>query len=70
MKSFAVLVIQLLGYACLMAVPISLLNFYFDWHIGIYDAEVPGEPGFAIFILVFGLIVSAAGYYLNKRVPD
>lgn len=68
MKSFAVLVIQLLGYACLLAAPISFLNYYFDWNIGIYDTEVPGEPGFAIFILIFGLIVSAIGYFLNKRV--
>ena len=70
MKSFAVLVIQLLGYACLLAAPISMLNYYFDWHIGLYDAEVPGEPGFAIIILIVGLVVSAVGYYLNKRVPD
>jgi len=69
MKSFAVLVIQLLGCACILAAPISVLNYYFDWHIGVYDAEVPGEPGFAIIILIIGLIVSGAGYYLNKRVP-
>ncbi len=68
MKNFIILIIQLLGYAFLIASPISALNYYFKWHIGIYGAEVPGEPGFAIVILILGLIVSGVGYFLDKRV--
>lgn len=68
MKNFVILVIQLAGYAFLIAAPISFLNYYFDWHIGIYDAEVPGEPEFAVFILILGAIVTAIGHFLDKKV--
>jgi hypothetical protein len=46
---------------------LSLLNYFFDWHLGLYETEVPGEPDFAGIILILGLVVSAVGYYLNKK---
>jgi len=70
MKNFIILIIQLAGYAFIIASPISALNYYFNWHLGIYDTEVPGEPGFAIFILILGLITSGVGYFLDKKVSN
>ncbi len=69
MKNFVLLIIQILGYVCIVASPISLLNYYFDWHIGMYDTEVPGELGFAIFILIFGLVVTGISHFLDKKFP-
>ena len=69
MKNFLILIIQLTGFAFIMAFVLSFLNYIFDWRLGVYDAEVPGEPAFAVIILILGLILSGLGYYLNKKIP-
>ena len=69
MKNFVILIIQLTGFAFIIAFVLSLLNYFFDWRLGLYDAEVPGEPDFAVIILILGLILSGLGYYLNKKNP-
>ncbi len=68
MKNFIIVVIQIAGVAFIIAFFLSLLNYFFDWHLGMYDAEVPAEPEFAVVILVLGLVTSGLGYFLDKKV--
>lgn len=67
MKNLIILIIQLCGYAFILAFFLSLLNYFFGWHLGIKGAEVPSDPGFAIFILILGGIFSALGWFLDKK---
>lgn len=67
MKNFIILIIQLCGFAFIFASFLSFLNFMFDWHLGYKGSEVPAEPEFAIVFLVLGLIVTAIGWFLNKK---
>ncbi len=69
MKNFVILVIQLCGYAFILAFFVSLANYFFGWRLGIEGAEVPAEPEFAIVILILGIIASLLGWYLDKKTP-
>lgn len=68
MKNFIVLIIQLCGYAFILAFFLSLLNYFFGWHLGIKGAEVPAEPEFAVIILVLGVVFCGLGHFLDKKV--
>ncbi|MEZ5344358.1 MAG: hypothetical protein R2681_02275 [Pyrinomonadaceae bacterium] len=70
MKSFIIVVIQITGVAFIIACVLSLLNYFFGWRLGMYDAEVPSEPEFAVIILVLGLILSGLGYFLDKKISS
>lgn len=67
MKNFIIVVIQLCGYAFVLVSVVSVLNYFFGWHLGFKGTEVPAEPGFAVVFLVLGVITSLVGWFLNKR---
>ena len=69
MKNFIILIIQLFGYVSIFVSGLSFLNYMFDWRLGYKGSEVPGDPVFAGFFLVMGLVISAVGWFLGRKFP-
>mgnify|MGYP001218936387 CR=1 FL=1 len=67
MKNFIILIIQLCGFAFIIVAFLSFLNNMFGWHLGFKGNEVPADIGFAIILLVLGLIFAPIGWFLNKK---
>lgn len=67
MKNLILLIIQLSGYAFVFVSVISAINMFTGWELGYQGSEVPGEPEFAIFFLILGLIIIPVSWLLNKK---
>ncbi|MEZ5347489.1 MAG: hypothetical protein R2681_18295 [Pyrinomonadaceae bacterium] len=69
MRDFILLIAEMFGYAMILGFFATLLNYYFDWRLGIYDVEMPDDPYIGIYFLVIGLIITIGVYFLNKKFP-
>ena len=67
MKILLIGFIQIIGIVFIIACPLSVLNYYFDWGLAVKGEEVPSDPRFAISILILGAVLSLIGWLLNRK---
>ena len=67
MKNIIQLIIQTLAFVFVFSFVFSLLNYFFDWHLGLKGQEVPGDPRAAVLFLGLGLVCSIVSYLWGRK---
>jgi len=67
MKSIIQLIIQTMAFVFVFSFMFSLLNYLFDWHLGLKGQEVPGDPRAAMLFLGIGLVCAAISYFWGRK---
>ena len=67
MKNVIQLIIQTLAFVFVFSFVLSLLNYFFDWHLGLKGQEVPGDPRAAMLFLGLGLACSVVSYFWGRK---
>lgn len=66
MKDFLLLILQIVVFACILGTFGTLMNYFFNWHLGYKGSELPADLRAAALFVVLGG-VSAAIVYLGDR---
>jgi drug/metabolite transporter (DMT)-like permease len=69
MKSIIQLIVQTMAFVFVFSFAFSLLNYFFDWHLGLKGQEVPGDPRAAILFLGIGVLCAAVSFFWGRKKP-
>jgi drug/metabolite transporter (DMT)-like permease len=67
MKNIIQLIIQTLAFVFVFSFVFSLLNYAFDWHLGVKGQEVPSDPRAALLFLGVGLVCGVISYFWGRK---
>jgi drug/metabolite transporter (DMT)-like permease len=67
MKSIIQLIVQTLAFVFVFSFVFSLLNYLFDWHLGVKGQEVPGDPRAALLFLGIGLVCAGVSFFWGRK---
>lgn len=70
MKGIIQLIVQTLAFVFVFSFFFSLLNYLFDWHLGVKGQEVPADPRAALLFLGVGLACAGVSYFWGRRSPS
>lgn len=69
MKNIIQLIVQTMAFVFVFSFVFSLMNYLFDWHLGLKGQEVPGDPRAATLFLAIGLVCAAISYFWGRKGP-
>jgi len=67
MKSIIQLIVQTMAFVFVFSFVFSLLNYFFDWHLGLKGQEVPGDPRAGLLFLGIGLVCAVISYFWGRK---
>ena len=69
MKGIIQLIVQTMAFVFVFSFVFSLLNYFFEWHVGFKGQEVPGDPRSALLFLGIGLVCAGISFFWGRKRP-